>query len=277
MVYSWLMTLHPQQFIGVALPRRCTNWCSISPSLHHWIWMCDWLSLCAHIFLFCSRLFNHRYIFAQECVRTCSLLCECTLMLSFCMFICVSVTYHCKNLLILENLTLVFHSDWSKCYVIRPTSIDAADVSLYVFQCVYVCVCGRVLWLAIHLQGICSPLCFNGCQIRTWQTDVECLRDASVVPLGELESRWGEDSSPVFPALFPSLLTSGPKTKAKQFLTIVFMVCVGSASVPDGWDLPHRTIKRVPELLDNHLKVCECHFVELFFDWQLDLTQLVLF
>lgn len=65
------------------------------------------------------------------------------------------------------------------------------------------------------------------------------------------------------------------KTKAKSFLMMICVICVGSAAVPDGWDLPNSTMQRVPELLDNHLKVFESWFVELFCGWQLDLTLFV--
>lgn len=103
MVYSWPMTLRPQQFIGVSLPRRYAN-CSSIP---------------------------HRYIIASECVTdwmitsrkrqmdaykhnqflcfcaTVHFLCECAFKLSFCKLMYVGVTYH--------SSICWFRNAWNSC------------------------------------------------------------------------------------------------------------------------------------------------------------------
>jgi len=65
-VYSWPMTLRPQQFKGVALPRRYANCSSISPSLHHCIWMCDWWVEFVCV-LFSSSASDHTISFVYLC------------------------------------------------------------------------------------------------------------------------------------------------------------------------------------------------------------------
>lgn len=57
------------------------------PFPHLYVWLIKFM--CAH-FSFSAWLFNHLCVFAKGRLCTCSLLCECTLGLSFCIFICAA-------------------------------------------------------------------------------------------------------------------------------------------------------------------------------------------
>lgn len=179
----------------------------MAASLHLNVWLMKFVCVCTFLL---AALQSVLYICAKSVCCVHSLLfkcvCECTFNLSFCVFMC-GCHLSPQHLLLLESLARlpVFHSEPGKCYVIRPSSMDAVCLS------VCVRVCGWVL--AIHLQGICSPLCFNRWQIRTWQTDAECLRDAADAPLGEPETHACEDNSSVF----PSICLSFPKELSQIF------------------------------------------------------------
>lgn len=126
----------PRQFIGVALPRHCAKPYSIPPLLHHFIWMCDWCSMC----VFVSHSVSFVYI-CKGCVLHA--------------FLSVKPRVWVEHLLLWESLAglPVFHSDWVNCYVMRSSSMDAADlpVSFSVCTCVWM---GVSYPSAVHLLSI---------------------------------------------------------------------------------------------------------------------------